>query len=883
MWKSIDLMRSAILWGTLFCCLYNHQATRADFSFGEPTRVPNVNSVHSDGSPQISRDGLELYFNYGAVQGTCSYDIWVSRRSTVDDPWSVPVKLDAPVNTPGPQRTPSLSADGLELYFSDGYANVTGCPVNPGGLGHSDLWVSKRSSRDAPWGAPENLGSTVNSHFAEDTPCVSADGLELYFMHDPGGSENSQIYVTTRLSRDDPWTEPVSVGHGVNSNQYEYTPYIASNGLSLFFSRGFSKAHIWVSRRAAISDPWEPAEIFMPLNSGGAGDVWGNSPEGAEFCVSYSEQDSMIYFTRGTTVFSWDYDIWQVEVTPVLDLNGDQGVNKMDLYFLQERLGNTGDTVCDIAPIPFGDGVVDEKDLQVLREELSYEQAVDPSPSNQADNVISNAILRWRAGEFAETHDVYFGADPEAVLHATPDDSMYRGRQQANEYDPGRLGFNQTYYWRVDEVNGAPDFTVFKGDLWSFTVEPASFVVPNAMIVTSSSSGSPPQDSGRVVDGSGLNGSEEHSVGTDDMWLSGPADLEPWIQFAFSLPEKLDKLHVWNHNSQTEKMLGFGFKEALITYSLDGDSWSEWGTVELAQASGTSGYTGEEIELDGMEAKYVKIIGLSNWSILGLPQRGLSEIRFYAIPTRARMESPASGSAGLDPLVNLRWRAGREAKEHEVFIGTHPDALTLMARVDESHYAVSADLNSSVYWRINEVNEAADPAVWEGDLWSFDTAAYVSVDEMEGYRSQDGAWIWETWTDGFENPANGAMLGHFGDDMETDVFHPDSPGQSLPYYYGRGGAAVSETIRNIERDWGQHGITSLSLMFRGDPFNLPGQLYIKVNGVTIATHPNPEKLSLSQWQEWSFDLHASIGQVHTLTLGIEGGAGLVYIDAIRLY
>jgi hypothetical protein len=52
----------------------------------------------------------------------------------------------------------------------------------------------------------------------------------------------------------------------------------------------------------------------------------------------------------------------------------------------------------------------------------------------------------------------------------------------ATTYDPvGRLDFETTYYWRVDEVNAAPDNTVFKGAVWSFTSEPFAYTIPSVV------------------------------------------------------------------------------------------------------------------------------------------------------------------------------------------------------------------------------------------------------------------------------------------------------------------------------------------------------------------------------------------------------------------
>jgi hypothetical protein len=359
------------------------EVTGAEFVFGEPTKVPNINSDSSDGSPQISRDGLTLYFNSNRepVEGECYRNIWVSRRPTPSSPWSTPVKLAAPVNGPGPENCPSVSADGLELYFGDAYPGFDqwgGCMPNPNGYGHSDLWVSRRGSTEEPWGTPENLGPVVNSVGAEDTPCISADGLELYFMYEyPVGEAygpHSEIMVTSRATKADPWSQPVNLGPNVNSSQYEYAPWVSPNGLSLFFSRGFSKAHIHVCRRETKSDPWGPAEIFWPVNTGTS--TYRDQPGETEFCLSYSYEDSTLYFTRGTDLFTWDYNIWQVKVEPVVDFNADGIVDVSDVLILAGDWGPVGTrsgpetSRCDIAPSPFGDGVVDAQDLLVLAERM---------------------------------------------------------------------------------------------------------------------------------------------------------------------------------------------------------------------------------------------------------------------------------------------------------------------------------------------------------------------------------------------------------------------------------------------------------------------------------------------------------------------------------
>ena len=170
--------------GILICVLFCGQIANAEFIFGEPELVPSINTSSADAVFSISSDGLELYLSSSHPHGGdhCFSDIWVARRPSVNDPWETPTRLDSPVNTDGPETSPCISADGLELYFDDGHKQfmASGCSHRPGSK-NGDLWVSTRPSKDAPWTEPVNLGPNVNSNVIENGPSLSSDGLSLYF------------------------------------------------------------------------------------------------------------------------------------------------------------------------------------------------------------------------------------------------------------------------------------------------------------------------------------------------------------------------------------------------------------------------------------------------------------------------------------------------------------------------------------------------------------------------------------------------------------------------------------------------------------------------------------------------------------------------------
>jgi hypothetical protein len=98
-------------------------------------------------------------------------------------------------------------------------------------------------------------------------------------------------------------------------------------------------------------------------------------------------------------------------------------------------------------------------------------RAGSPKPANGATGTRMTSILRWTAGDFAASHEVYFGTDAGAVKNATKTSPEYKGSKAlGNEsYDPGKLAWATTYYWRVDEVNSVNPNSPWVGSVWSFT------------------------------------------------------------------------------------------------------------------------------------------------------------------------------------------------------------------------------------------------------------------------------------------------------------------------------------------------------------------------------------------------------------------------------
>jgi len=234
---------------------------------GIPTNMgPKVNSSSHDAVPSLTADGLSLFFNSNRPNGHGKWDLWVTTRATKEDDWGVPDNLGPIVNTASVEVSPNISADGLTLFFDSD---------RPGGFGNSDLWVTTRKAISEPWGEPANLGPTINSSNKEFAPACSSDGSTLYFCsNQSGGKVGWELLVTRRAAAGNNWSIPFSPGSTPGNPAVFNTlcnPNISADDLTLFFEcmlPGCGAVDIWVTTRSDTSDVWaQPMNLGPAVNS----------------------------------------------------------------------------------------------------------------------------------------------------------------------------------------------------------------------------------------------------------------------------------------------------------------------------------------------------------------------------------------------------------------------------------------------------------------------------------------------------------------------------------------------------------------------------------------------------------------------------------------
>ncbi len=260
--RSLHVMRFvvAVVLGALGVVLPTIETARAEIVFGPPVHLgAPLNTADSDGSPSISADELTLYFDSDRPGGSGSWDIWMATRSAKDQPWGTPQNVGWPVNTWNTEAQPDISADGLSLFFMSDRA---------GGYGGRDLWVATRRTPDDPWGIPVNLGPRVNSAGSEGQPSISADGLQLYFHSNRSGGFQDLWVTTRQTIDSDWETPNYVVGvnsalldqgPGISSNGLAL--FFEST------RSGGAAPNIYVSTRPTVADHWQTPIYIDAINS----------------------------------------------------------------------------------------------------------------------------------------------------------------------------------------------------------------------------------------------------------------------------------------------------------------------------------------------------------------------------------------------------------------------------------------------------------------------------------------------------------------------------------------------------------------------------------------------------------------------------------------
>jgi hypothetical protein len=212
---------------------------------GTPDRVAALaDPAATEGHPSVTADLLELYFSSNRAGGAGGFDIWRATRNAPDEPWGTPRPL-AELNSAFDEDTPEVSFDGLSLWIA---------ADRPEGLGANDIYVATRSSRTAPWSAPELV---VELSSADDDSAAAPDRDQLaivFHTKRDGGVGDRDLWTATRRDLRSPWSPPRPLD-ALNTSTNDADPFFTFDGRYLVFDSSRASADGFRDLFVAELDP----------------------------------------------------------------------------------------------------------------------------------------------------------------------------------------------------------------------------------------------------------------------------------------------------------------------------------------------------------------------------------------------------------------------------------------------------------------------------------------------------------------------------------------------------------------------------------------------------------------------------------------------------
>ena len=472
---------------------------------------------------------------------------------------------------------------------------------------------------------------------------------------------------------------------------------------------------------------------------------------------------------------------------------------------------------------------------------LKISKASAPNPPDGMKWVDPNNILSWEPGADVTMAMVYFSKNRDDVVAG-----MVGEMAMTNEYDPGQMDPQTTYYWRVDSITTEK---LVQGDIWSFTTKgPDVGGLLGSYFNNQNLQGNPvlTRIEGPIAFEWQNDSPETDVVAADDFSARWEGLLEiPVTDTYLIMARKDDGAACWIDGEVV-------FYDMLASWGVS----EVKGFVELEAGK-------HEIVLEYFDVGYNAQIELL-WSTAGIPLQTIP-IQALSAPPKASNPRPADGAVDVAVEdLTLTWTAGYYADKHQVYFGLDRDAVATgdssvdMGLVDELAFTPQVERGKVYYWRIDEVNDLNPESPWPGDIWSFTAAPFVVLDDFESYSVENIVYAkWQDkwgmqdlinneWVELAEgNGSGGEIDTMYAPYVETADFHGLS-GQSLPMAYNHDATVnFSEVTRWFEpsKDFIAEDGATLGVWFKGR--QLPtsnvayadGKFTLEVAGADIAgTH-----------------------------------------------
>jgi len=249
------------------CSKFAINAMKNPIPFKPVNLGDSVNTENNEYSPSLTIDEQTLVITvlrprdeYTIHSSAKEEDFYMSVKRG-DSLWSKARRIGSPLNSHGNEGAQSISPDGKTLFF-------TICNRSDG-VGSCDLYISQ--IQKTGWSTPVNMGIKVNSGAWDSQPSISPDGNTLYFASARGGGKGVMDIWKTTKSDNGTWSSPVNLGDSINTEFSEMSPFIHSDGKTLYFTSnghpGMGGLDIFYSKLKDDGQWSTPKNLGYPINT----------------------------------------------------------------------------------------------------------------------------------------------------------------------------------------------------------------------------------------------------------------------------------------------------------------------------------------------------------------------------------------------------------------------------------------------------------------------------------------------------------------------------------------------------------------------------------------------------------------------------------------
>ncbi len=245
----------------------------------------SVNGPFDEICPVISPDGKTLYFT--RAERPDNQDVWYAEISPTGD-FGAAKNMGPPINTNAHNSSFSITPDGNMMLLNNVYKRD--------GSMKKGLSMTRRTA--SGWNFPDEV--LINNYYNDNDYAefsLGQNGRVLIMTAQRTDSYGSKDLYVSFLQGDGMWSEPKNMGMALNTADAETSPFIASDGMSLYYSTsglsGFGSNDIYVSRR--LDETWlrwsEPQNLGPGLNTDGW-DAYFTIPASGEYAYFVSTKNS---------------------------------------------------------------------------------------------------------------------------------------------------------------------------------------------------------------------------------------------------------------------------------------------------------------------------------------------------------------------------------------------------------------------------------------------------------------------------------------------------------------------------------------------------------------------------------------------------------------